>query len=397
MFNSMTNLKIQNSKNHCKLCVCESIKILVRMIRGIACWMYQHIDICRFLTMAEIRACDVPRSWRFLLCMGALCGCSNIYRFCWLPRWLRLSSVVYQILMLITYIIVTGVAMADHDTNSLDLAFNRYASFFCYIMMTLSNIVILVQTYLGSGIFVLFKTWKAFQKDNSSAIKHKRIRGAIIFTSGSIVIACKLTLIGIVSYLITNKWTSVAPYLFPILNGQTTRHLIFGAHLMIQASATTFICSYMLLCFVVLVDLTFLFRILREEMDGVFSVLMVDEAALERSLHRMHGICELVDAVNDTFGISLAIYLMWIVPNFINIGFQLVLGNEKIVAMFLPSFILAIVILILILVPPAVMTAQVKENSSLPKWEIFCTHHNETMMVMYASTITPERLHHLKT
>ena len=326
--------------------------------------MYQHIDICRFLTMAEIRACDVPRSWRFLLYMGALCGCSNIYRFCWLPRWLRLSSVVYQILVLITYIIVTGVAMADHDTSSLDLAFNRYASLFCYIMITLSNIVILVQTYLGSGIFVLCKTWKAFQKDNSSAIKHKRIRGAIILTVGSIVIACKLTLIGIVSYLITHKWTSVAPYLFPILNGQTTRHLIFGAHVMIQGSAVTFVCSYMLLCFVVLVDLTFLFRTLREEMDGVFSVLMVDEAALERSLHRMHGICELVDAVHGTFGISLAIYLMWIVPNFINIGFQLVLGNEEIVAMFLPSFILAIAILILILVPPAVMTAQVKVFSA---------------------------------
>ena len=338
--------------------------------------MFWHIYICRFIGMAEIRACNVPRSWRFLLYLGALSGCSNVYRCYWLCGRLRFLTIVYQISMLTTYIIVIGIALADDGPSSLDLVFNRYASLFSYIMMILSNIVILVQTYVGSGIFVLFKTWKAFQNDNPSAVKHNKIRDAIVLAVGSIVITCKLTLIGIVSYLITNEWTSVAPYLFPILNGRATFHLIFGAHIMIQASAVTFICSYMLLCFVVLVELTFLFRTLREEMEGVFSVPVVDEAALESCLHRMHGICELVDAVNGTFGISLAVYLMWIVPNFINIGFQLVLGNEEIVVVFLPSFILAIVVLILILVPPAVMTAQVNVISTkmgnilrTPRWE----------------------------
>ena len=313
--------------------------------------------------MPEIRACDVPGSWRFVLYVGALSGCSNVYHCCWLPKWLRYLSIVYQIIMMINYIIVIGVALADPGPGlSFETTFNRYAKLFCYIIITLSNIVFLWQTCCGSGFCVLFQTQKAFQEGNPYTTKHQTWHDFIILTVCSLAIACGLILIGIYIWFTTNAQAVFVSFIFPALNDHTTQKLIFWVYVMMQVTAVTFIISYILFCFLVSADITFSFLALREEMEGVFSVPVVDEDALERCLHTFRGICELVDAANGTFGVPLAIYLIWVVTGIINFGLQLALKQEIALIIHLSSFASAIMILVLMLVPPSVMTAQVKAS-----------------------------------
>ena len=354
--------------------------------------MWHHIDICRFSTMPEIRACDVPGSWRFFLYVGALSGCSNVYHCCWLPKWLRYLSIVYQIIMMINYIIVIGVALVDPGPGlSFDMTFHRYAKLFCYIIITLSHIVFLWQTCCGSGFFVLFQTQRGFQEGNSYISKHQTRRGLIILTVCSLAIAWGLILVGIYIWFTTNAQKLVISFIFPALNDHTTQQLIFWVYIIMQASAVTFIISYILLCFLVSVDITFLFCALREEMECVFSVLVVDETALERCLHTFRGICELVDAANGTFGVPLAIYLIWVVTGIINFGLQLALKQDIAPIIHLSSFASAFMILVLMLVPPSVMTAQVKAPLCKGKyyrhWWYFQTHEQPRFAVYYTSLV----------
>ena len=309
-----------------------------------------------------MRASDVPGSWRLFLYASALCGCSNVYHCCWLPRLLRCLSIVYQIFMLIIYIIVIGVALADPGPGrSLDLAFNRYADLLFYIMMVLSNIVILWQTLCGSGSFLLFQTQKKFQAGSSYAVKHRTWPGVIMIIACLLAMMCELILIGTITWLVINERNIAAVYIFPVLKGHNTLEFMFGLYVLIQLSAMTSLCFHVLFCFVVLVDIMLLFLALRKQMDVVFSSLIVDDIAVERCLRTMCGICELVDTANGTFGAPLAIYLMWIVPTIINSGLQLLLRNEFSFVIYGLMFGYAIVIFVSILVPPAVMTAQVKD------------------------------------
>ena len=309
--------------------------------------------------MAEIRACDIPGSWRFFLYVGALSGCSNVYRCYWLPRWLRCLSTVYQIIMLAFYIILIGVALTEPGPGAFHWMINRYSFLLWYFIIILSITVNLWQTGFGSGLFVLFQTWKAFQTDNEYTMKHRLWRRVIILTVGLTVIITDLMAVAFVWWkFVVDGGVPGAPYLFPALDDHTLRDLVFGVDAMVREFAFIFFCSYALHCFVVLVDLTFLFRSLKEDMEGVFSVAIVDVAAVERCLHTLHGICKLVDAANGAVGIPLAIYLMWIVPTIIHCGFQLLHWQERVIRMSM-SFAFAMARLVLILVPPAVMAAQV--------------------------------------
>ena len=314
--------------------------------------------------MPEMRACDVPGSWRILRYVGALSGSCNVYRCCWLPRWLRCLSIVWQLTMLFTYVILIAVAMADSgSTNIFNQSLNRYAILIQYITIILLNIVFVWQTSFGSGLFDFFLTWKAFQRDNSYSTKHKLRRGAIIVTVGLIVLICGLAYICSISWYLMQAGTFAASYMFPALEGHFTQMWVFRLHVIIQVPHVMFICSYMLLCFVVLFDLTFLFRTIREEMRRVFSVPIVDDATLKKCLHSISCICDLVDAANGTFGTSLAIYLLWNVTNIINKGLQLIQWQDEAVIVFLPGLIYNIGILFLTLVPPAVLAAQVRPLS----------------------------------
>ena len=326
-----------------------------------------HSNTCRLFIMADIRASDLPGSWRFLLYVGALCGCSNVYRFSWIQRWLRRLSIVYQIIMLAIYFILIGVALADPGPScSLNLAINRYALLLQYTVIMLSSIVILWQTGFGSGLFVLFQTWKAFQASNSYVVKHKLWRVIIILAGGLFIMMIHFMIVTYVLWEFAKYGRFPgAPDIFPILGDHTTRDLVFGVDAMFRGFGMTFICSNVLLCFVVVVDLTFLFRTLREEMGGVFSLPTVGEWAVERCLRSLRGICELVNVTNGTFGKSLAIYLMWIILTIINIGIQLVQWQDKNLMRLLMLFTFAIETLIIILVPPAVMAAQVNAISKI--------------------------------
>ena len=311
--------------------------------------------------MAEVRACDVPGSWRFFLYVSALCGCSNVYRCCWVPRWLRWLSTIYQIIMLAIYLILVGVALAEPGpSRSLHWTINRYSFLLLYVIIILLTVVILWQTYFGSGLFVLFQTWKTFQTRTAYTVKHKLWRRIVILTVALVAIIIDLILVACTLWkFMEDGVVPGALYLFPAMDGHTTRDLLFGVDAMFRVLAIMFVCSYMLLCFVVVVDLTFLFSSLKEDMEDIFSATIVDAFAVEKCLSTMRGICKLVDAANGTFGVSLAIYLMWIVPTIIYSVFQLVQYQERILIRMLASFAFVFEILILILVPPAVMAAQV--------------------------------------
>ena len=154
------------------------------------------------------------------------------------------------------------------------------------------------------------------------------------------------------------------------------------------------ICSYAgMCCDVYLLLHTALFSgigryyvFISQEMEGVLSVLVVDEVALERCLHTFHSICESVDAANGTFGVPLAIYLIWVVLSIINPGLQLALKQEMDIIIHMSSFSCAIMIIMMILVPPSVMTAQVK-STSLSR-EMFCN----LMIISDTGTIIPGSL-----
>ena len=315
--------------------------------------------------MQEMRACDVPGSWRCLFYASALCGSSNLYQCYWLPRWLRCVSIVYQVTMLFTYNILFGFELADSGSSQiLNLTINKCAMLIQYITIILLNIVLIWQTCMGSGLYVLFKTWKTFQSSSSYSAKHTLLRGTIKMTVGLIVIISGLIYLGCVTWYYMDAQTFIASYIFPALHGHSSLKLVFWMHVIIQVPRIMFISSYMLLCFVVLVDFTFLFRTLREDMEGVFSVPIVDDSNLEKCLHSISGLCDLVNAANGAFGMPLAIYLLSIVPHIINRGFQLIQwqgGGTLII--FVPGLTFAIGMLFLTMVPSAIMTAQVKAFS----------------------------------
>ena len=100
--------------------------------------------------------------------------------------------------------------------------------------------------------------------------------------------------------------------------------------------------------------------IARGEFDGVFSIPIVNDAKLERCLRTIHGINELVITTNGTFVVYLGMYIMWIVPIFINASLQLTLGRERNLNIHLSVSVHAIVVFALKLVLTAAMTAQVK-------------------------------------
>ena len=263
---------------------------------------------------------------------------------------------------MINCIVVIGVALADPGPGlSFDSAFDRFTTLFCFIIVIFSDIVFCWQACCGSGLCALLQTQKTFKEDNSHRAKHHECCDLITRTVCLIVIVCELILVGIYIWFTINAEKMFASFIFPVLIDHTTLTLMFWVYAIMQISAVIFIFSYILLCFLVTVDITFLFRTLREEMEGVFSVLVVDEVALERSLHTFHGICELVDAANGTFSVPLALYLIWVVLSIINLGLQLTLKQEMDLIIHMSSFSCAIMIIMMILVPPSVMTAQVNE------------------------------------
>ena len=305
-----------------------------------------HCDTCRYFTVAEMRACDVPGSWRILLYVGTLCGSCNEYRCCWLPRWLRCLSIVYQIIILLAYITLLGVALADPGQgNTWDRTFNRCVVLMQYFTIILLNIVVVWQTCFGSGIYGLFQNWKAFQTTNFYSTKYNLQRSDIKVAVGLFVITCGLIWVSCLSWHMINAQTFVASYTFPVLIGHSTLKLLFWLHMMIHVPTMTFFYIYILLCFVVLVDITFLLRALREDMGWIFSVTIVDSSALGRCLRNINGICKLVDAANGTFGISLAIYLIWSVPTLINNGLQLIEWQQETSVIHLMWFAFALIIL----------------------------------------------------
>ena len=213
--------------------------------------------------MQELRACDVRGSWRCLFYASALRCSSNLCQCYWLTKWMRCVSIVYQMTMLFTYIILFGFELADSGSSHvLNLTINKCAMLIKYITIFLLNIVLIWQTCMGSGLYGLFKTWKTFQSSSSYSAKHKPLRGTMKVTVGLIVIS-GLIYLGCVSWYYMNAQTFIASYIFPALHGHSSMKLVFGMHVIIRVPRIMFISSYMLLCFLVLVDLTFLFRTLR--------------------------------------------------------------------------------------------------------------------------------------
>ena len=304
--------------------------------------------------MHVIRASDVARSWRCMLYVGALCGCSNVYRCYWLPRWLRCLSVIYQIIMLTTNITVAAVAFASPGPGySFAWVFNKYIVLSSYVVIALLSVVTMSQTCRGSGLLVLLPNWQSFHADNWFKNKHKIQQSAIITTVCLITIIIELVFIGISSYSTSKGKTFVTPYLFPALIDHPTIYLVYWLHVILMILAILYIYSHTLFCFMVATHCTYLLRAVREDVDDIFAVPVVDSAALEKCLHRVDGICDLIGAANGVFAIPLAFILMWTAPSIINFGFQLVERQELFV--FIPSFASASLILLLTLIPPAVL------------------------------------------
>ena len=308
--------------------------------------------------MAEIRACDVPGSWRFLLYVGALCGCSNVYRCHWLPRWLRCLSVVYQLIMMAAYITVASAAFANTGSGyPFTWVFNKCTVISSYVLLVLMSVVTMLQTYRRSGLLVLLQNWRSFHADSSDRNKHKIQQGAIVLVVGFITFSFGLVLMGISSYLALKGRVNIVRYLFPALIDHPAIHLMYWLHVIFQILGMLYVYSYTLLSFVVMTHFTYLIRAVREDADDIFAAPIVDSAALEKCLHRVDGICELIGAANGVFGVPLASILMWTVPSIINFGFQFVEKQDLFI--FIPSFLSASVILLLTLIPPAVLAAQV--------------------------------------
>ena len=153
-----------------------------------------------------------------------------------------------------------------------------------------------------------------------------------------------LAFIGIASYATLEGKTSVARYLFPALIDHPTIYLIYWLHVIFMILAILYIYWHTLFCFMVATHFTYLLRAIREDVDDIFAVPVVDSAALEKCLHRVDGICDLIGAANGVFGLPLAFILMWTAPSIINFGFQLVEGQKLFV--FISSFATASLILL---------------------------------------------------
>ena len=316
--------------------------------------------------MVEMIACDVPGSWRFMLYVSALCGGSNVYRCYWLPRWIRCLSVIYQVMILTMDIIIIGVALAGQGSSlSLFKELNKNAMYSIYFITILCNIVILWQTFRGSGVFALLQRWKSFQTGNSYAIKNRIWRSAVILIVELITISLALTFIVLLTIFTADGKIYNAPKLFPALDGYEIQDVIFWVHIIILMFALLFCYSYILLCFVVVIDITFLIRTLRQQLDDVFWGLIVDVVALMRCVNRVNGAWELVDVANGAFGASLGMYLVWIIPNIINLGLQFVERQDFL--LYLPALASCVGALILILVPSTILVAQVRHRYR-PSW-----------------------------
>ena len=155
-------------------------------ILSVTCQNYAHVfyySILLYRKSSKMRPCDVPRSWRFLVYVSGLSGCSNVYRCHWLPRWLRCLSVIYRMTMLSFYVTIFGIALADSGFNpSLTRVLNKEAILSIFVIINVSHIVILWQTFRDSGLFALFHTWRTFQITDSCAVKYTIWHGAIKIT-----------------------------------------------------------------------------------------------------------------------------------------------------------------------------------------------------------------------
>ena len=299
--------------------------------------------------MVEMIASDVPGSWRFLLYVRSLCGGANIYRCYWLPRWLRCLSVVYQVIILITYIIVITVAPAVYRPSPSLL--NAFGNDICFIysIPMLSNVVILRQTFHGSGEFALLSMWRWLQIGNLYAVKNKIRRGAVLIIVGSISVSLGIIFIGFSTFRTME--------LFPALDGHNTQNVIFWVHVIFRIFALVFYYSYIIFCFVVVTDVTFFTCMLRQQLDDVFSCIIVDAVALKKCVNCVNGIWAFVGAANGAFGVPLGMYLIGVLPIIITCGFRLVVELKVFYVLALANYV---GILILILVPSAILAAQVK-------------------------------------
>ena len=258
-----------------------------------------------------------------MMYVGALCGCSNIYRCYWLPRWLRCLSVINQLIMMAAYTTVASVAFENTGSGyPFTLVFNKYTVLSSYVLLVLMSVITMLQTCRGTGLLVLLQNWRSFYADSSYRNKHKIQQCAIVFVVGFITFSFGLVLMGISSYLTLKGRVNIVRYLFPALIDHPTIHLMYWLHVIFQILGMLYVYSYTLLSFVVMTHFTYLLRAIREDADDIFAAPIVDSAALEKCLHRVDGICDLIGAANGVFGLPLASILMWTVPSIINFGFQ---------------------------------------------------------------------------
>ena len=201
-------------------------------ILSVTCHNYAHVFVIQFCSTGnykKMRPCDVPRSWRFLAYVSVLSGCSNVYRCHWLPRWLRCLSVIYQMTVLSIYVTIFGIALADSGFNpSLTRALNKEAILSIFVMIIVSHIVILWQTFRDSGLFALFHTRRTLQITDSHAAKYTIWHSAINITIALITTSLGLILIGVTVFHAIEKKPYVVTKLFPFLESHDTQDVIFG-------------------------------------------------------------------------------------------------------------------------------------------------------------------------
>ena len=151
----------------------------------------------------------------------------NVNGCYWLPRWLWCLSILYQIIMLVIYIIVIGVALTYPGPSlSFGLTFHRYGEMLFCLIMVLSNVVILWQKYCWSGSLLLIQTRKTFRESNSYAVKHQTWRDVIILAVCLFVMISEFIMIGISIWCFISKQNFITAYIFPVITGPATQKLI---------------------------------------------------------------------------------------------------------------------------------------------------------------------------
>ena len=84
------------------------------------------------------------------------------------------------------------------------------------------------------------------------------------------MISLGFILIGLTIFHAIEKTSYVVTKLFPALESHDTQDVIFGVCTIIPMLAWVFSYSCILLCDVDVIDITFIGRILHEQLDGVF-------------------------------------------------------------------------------------------------------------------------------